>query len=327
MQSMNGTDPLASKTRLLDYLRLMRVSNVFTVVADVSMGFLLVRPELAPLDVFAVLIVASVLLYSAGMVLNDVFDLPRDRRERPERPIPSGRVSLATARRLGLALLLGGWVAGGVAGFLPGTVSDWGWRSGLIATVLVVMILGYNGVLKRTAAGPLAMGCCRLLNILLGMSAGVPMVEDWNIMGFGAAQLTAAAGIGLYVTGVTWFARSEATTSQRGQLGLAIGTMMLGIGMLGMVHRLLIQQGTPLVLLEPYWWMLLGMLAVPILRRCTIAISDPEPRQVQLAVRHALWSLIMLDAALVLLLHQVLALAIVALLIPTAILGKWIAST
>ncbi len=325
---MNGTDPLPSKTRLLDYLQLMRVSNVFTVVADVSMGFLLVRPELAPIGVLTVLIAASILLYSAGMVLNDVFDLPRDRRERPERPIPSGRVSLAAARRCGLALLLGGWFAGGAAGFLPGAVSDWGWRPGVIATLLVVMILAYNGGLKRTVAGPLAMGSCRLLNVLLGMSAGVPLTDDGNILGFGAAQLTAAAGIGVYVTGITWFARSEAKTSQRGQLGLAIGTMMLGIGMLGMVHRLLVQQqGAPLVLLEPYWWMLLGMLAVPILRRCTIAIADPEPRQVQLAVRHALWSLIMLDAALVLLLHQVLALAIVALLIPTAILGKWIAST
>jgi 4-hydroxybenzoate polyprenyltransferase len=325
---MNGKDPLSSQARLLDYLQLMRASNVFTVVADVSMGFLLVRPELAPLGVLVALIAASILLYSAGMVFNDVFDLPRDRRERPKRPIPSGRISLKTARRLGLALLLCGLVAGWSAGFLPGAVSHWGWRGGVIATLLVVMILAYNRVLKHTPAGPLAMGSCRLLNVLLGMSAGVPLTDDWNIMGFGAAQLVASAGIGIYVTGITWFARSEASTSPRGQLGLAIGTMMLGIGMLGMVHRLLSQQqGPPLVLLEPYWWMLLGMLAVPILRRCTIAISDPEPRQVQLAVRHALWSLIMLDAALVLLVHQALALAIVALLIPTAILGKWIAST
>lgn len=325
---MNGKDPLSSKARLLDYLQLMRVSNVFTAVADVSMGFLLVRPELAPVGVLLALIAASILLYSAGMVFNDVFDFPRDRRERPERPIPSGRISLKTARRLGLTLLLAGWIAGWSAGFLPGAVSDWGWRGGVIATLLVIMILAYNRVLKHTPAGPLAMGSCRLLNVLLGMSAGVPLTDDANIMGFGSAQLVAAAGIGIYVTGITWFARSEATTSQRGQLGLAIGTMMLGIGMLGMVHRLLLQQqGPPVVLLEPYWWMLLGMLAVPILRRCTIAISDPEPRQVQLAVRHALWSLIMLDAALVLLVHQELALAIVALLIPTAILGKWIAST
>ena len=32
-------------------------------------------------------------LYAAGMVLNDAFDAELDARERPERPIPSGRIS------------------------------------------------------------------------------------------------------------------------------------------------------------------------------------------------------------------------------------------
>jgi 4-hydroxybenzoate polyprenyltransferase len=325
---MSDQDHLHSSGRVLDYLRLMRISNVFTAIADVSMGFLFVQSPSAPLGTLAMLIVASGLLYTAGMVLNDVFDVQRDGRERPERPIPSGRIRLATARKLGFGLLLGGLVAGWVSGYLPGSVSGWGWRSGAVATVLVVLILAYNTVLKQTPLGPPAMGSCRLLNVLLGMSAGAPLIEGWNVIGFGAPQLTAAAGIGLYVTGITWFARSEATTSSRGALALASGTMIAGIATLGMVHRLLVQhQGVRLVLLEPYWWMLLGMLAVPILRRCSIAITDPAPQQVQLAVRHALWSLIMLDAALVLLLHDLYALGIVALLIPTAILGKWVAST
>jgi 4-hydroxybenzoate polyprenyltransferase len=325
---MNGNGPPRSRGNLLDYLRLMRISNVFTAIADVTMGFLLVRPSWAPLGVLGALIAASSLLYVAGMVLNDVFDVQRDARQRPERPIPSGRVRLGFARRLGWGLLLAGLISGWLAGYLPGAVSDWGWRSGAVATLLVAMIVAYNAALKQTLLGPAAMGSCRLLNVLLGMSAGVPFTEGWNLVGFGAPQLTAAVGIGIYVTGITWFARSEATTSQRGQLALATAAMMGGIAMLGMVHRLLIEQqlARPL-LLEPYWWMLLGMLAIPILRRCSMAISDPEPRQVQLAVRHALWSLIMLDAALVLLLHQFHALGIVALLIPTAILGKWVAST
>jgi 4-hydroxybenzoate polyprenyltransferase len=324
---MSDRDHLRSHGPVLDYLRLMRISNVFTAIADVSMGFLFAHSPSAPLGTLAMLIVASSLLYTAGMVLNDVFDVQRDCRERPERPIPSGRIRLATARNLGFGLLLGGLAAGWVTGYLPGSVSDWGWRSGAVATALVVMILAYNTVLKQTPLGPPAMGSCRLLNVLLGMSAGEPLINAWNMIGFGAPQLTVAAGIGVYVTGITWFARSEATTSSRRALALASGTMIAGIATLGMVHRLLVQYQVRPLLLEPYWWMLLGMLAVPIMRRCSLAISDPAPQQVRLAVRHALWSLIMLDAALVLLLHNLYALGIVALLIPTALLGKWVAST
>ena len=76
--------------QLLDYLRLVRLPNVFTALADVTMGFLFVHHTLQPLAVFLPLAAASALLYSAGMVLNDVWDVELDRRERPERPLPSG---------------------------------------------------------------------------------------------------------------------------------------------------------------------------------------------------------------------------------------------
>ena len=40
------------------------------------------------------LLLSSAGLYLGGMVLNDVFDARLDAVERPERPIPSGRVSI-----------------------------------------------------------------------------------------------------------------------------------------------------------------------------------------------------------------------------------------
>ncbi len=90
---------------LTPYVQLLRLPNLFTAMADVAMGFLFVRASWAwnpaPINlrpigawVLALLALASALLYAAGVVLNDVFDLERDRRERPERPLPSGRVSL-----------------------------------------------------------------------------------------------------------------------------------------------------------------------------------------------------------------------------------------
>ena len=51
-------------------------------------------------------------MYSAGMVLNDVFDVEVDRVERPERPLPSGQIPVGWARLLGFEMLFFGAVAG-----------------------------------------------------------------------------------------------------------------------------------------------------------------------------------------------------------------------
>lgn len=323
---MNQAAP-PPRSRLLDFLRLMRVSNVFTAVADVGMGFLFGHATLESWGPLLLLVAASALLYSAGMVLNDVFDVDLDRRQRPERPIPAGRVSLPTARMLGFGLLLAGLVCGWAAGLTAGAAAP-AWRSGVVATGLAACILAYDGAVKRTPLGPLTMGLCRLLNVLLGMSVAAAFDASGSILGYGPQHLAAAAGIGVYVTGVTWLARSEAGRSRRGQLVLATAVMAAGIVLLGFVHRLLLKYDpAPLALDEPMWWMLLAMLAVTIIRRCGMAIAGPGPQRVQEAVRHGIWSLIMLDAAVVLLLRDMYALGIIALLIPTAILGKWVAST
>src|SRR5207249_291792 len=87
-----GDDPAAT----------VRLPNVFTAFADIGLG-ILATWQLTP-EAFALgelgwvwsalfLMAASGCLYCAGMVFNDVFDLEQDKRERPSRPIPSGRVS------------------------------------------------------------------------------------------------------------------------------------------------------------------------------------------------------------------------------------------
>ena len=45
------------------------------------------------------------LLYTGGMYLNDAFDREVDARERPERPIPSGRVRAGSVFAIGFGLL------------------------------------------------------------------------------------------------------------------------------------------------------------------------------------------------------------------------------
>ena len=94
--------------KLLAYLQLIRLPNVFTAIADILMGYLVTVGSFG--YELALLILASCSLYSAGMVLNDVMDFEDDQRDRPNRPLPSGRIDRQWAQKLGCGLLLLGVV-------------------------------------------------------------------------------------------------------------------------------------------------------------------------------------------------------------------------
>src|SRR5947208_1792551 len=79
------------------------------------------------------------------------------------------------ASRLGSGLLAAGVVLAALAG-LPG--ESFRAAPGILAVLLAGAILLYDGVLKGTWAGPVAMGTCRFLNVLLGLAA-VPGALGW----------------------------------------------------------------------------------------------------------------------------------------------------
>ncbi len=323
---MAESDASATTSRLLAYCRLFRLPNVFTAVADVAMGFLFVQQKLLPWAVFVGLVLSSALLYVAGMVLNDVYDVEQDRRERPHRPIPAGDIALPIARRLGFLLLLAGALCGWLAPQVASLDGVSLVRSGCVATVLAAAIVAYDAVLKRTPLAPAIMGICRFLNVLLGMSIGRTVAGPAYLAGFAAYHLVAAAGIGVYIAGVTWFARTEAVTSRRSTLALATAVIAAGLGMLGWLYRVLPPHIPTMD--EKYWFILVGLLAFTIVRRCSTAVANPTPHRVQLAVKNAIWSLIVLDAAVVLLVCPAMwALVVLALVIPTVLLGTWIEAT
>jgi len=86
--SGENEDTSADSSKLLAYLQLFRAPNVFTAIADVAMGFVFVTGSLQPVGGFLCLALASCLLYTAGMILNDVYDFDVDLKERPSRPLP-----------------------------------------------------------------------------------------------------------------------------------------------------------------------------------------------------------------------------------------------
>jgi 4-hydroxybenzoate polyprenyltransferase len=301
--------------RFLAYAQLVRLPNAFTAMADIALAALATGALQGHIAAFICVLLASVSLYSAGMVLNDYFDLEQDLRERPFRPLPSGRVTRRTALLLGLSLLAAGVAFAALADSVSGADR---WRALIVAGLLVGAILLYDGVLKRTGLGPIAMGSCRFLNILLGMTANGQAIPTWGWL--------LALAIGTYIAGVTWFARTEAHTSNQNALMLAAAVMLVGL-LLALAVPALAQyleadvatsRGFPYLLVAFAGF--LGLAVLP-------AIAKPAPQRVQAAVKRSVLGLVLLDAILATGLIGLAGLALVILLAPAALLGKWIYST
>ena len=147
---------------LKGYLRLARPANLPTAAADVLAGVAIsgvltgislnVDWNTSKMWDMALLVFSSVFLYAAGVILNDVFDFKLDKVERPERPIPSGLISVRSAAVFGGVLMN----LGVLFSFLVGSVS------GMVAVTLGLSILLYDAFGKHHSFfGPLTMGICR----------------------------------------------------------------------------------------------------------------------------------------------------------------------
>jgi 4-hydroxybenzoate polyprenyltransferase len=319
---------------VIAWLKLLRLPNVFTAVADVTMGYLVTQRELQPASHVAFLVAASCLLYLSGMVLNDVFDAEADARDRPDRPIPSGRVPLRSATAAGWAMLASGVLVAWYASFLADDL-----RPGVIAMILAAAIVLYDGVLKRTPLALLLMGACRGLNVLLGMSLAVQHPAVFPSLRQMAARLDPdlpwrwwtdhewliVLGVGTYVVGVTVFARTDAHTSSRGRLFAGLAIILAGMGLLAAIPAL---TGYSLVIKRGGWYLLWAVLALITARRCLMAVLQPDPQRVQSAVRHCVQSIIVLDAAVCVgFAGPYWGLIVLSLLFPTILLTIWLQAT
>ncbi len=220
---------------ILPYLRLLRAGTLFSPAGDVVAGMCLVATASGnPVWTAAGgrAIAASVLLYGAGMVWNDIADRHEDARQRPERPIPSGQVPLAAAIAFGLLLLAGGLL-----------LSPCTWHHGLIAS----LVLAYDFVLKRRAMlGALAMGSLRALNLVTAAAGAIAVPT---------ALLAAAACYGGYIVAVTILGIYEDEKSVRPRAVVAVQTAPMLLAFAG----LLAAQGSlwpaPLLAAIPCLWL------------------------------------------------------------------------
>ncbi len=181
--------------RLKQYLLLVRLPNVFTALSNVLAGyFSLTAPAEASLLHVSMLMGSSALLYVSGIVLNDYFDIEMDRKERPGRPLPSGRVS----KRGALALAILTLAAANVIALLVSPASL------VVSAVLSAVIFAYDYRAKKGRLGPAAMAGARFMNVLLGASPALLVLDalPWY-------TLFAAGAMFAYVYAIMLLSRKE----------------------------------------------------------------------------------------------------------------------
>lgn len=175
------------RTAVRAWVELLRLPALATVPGDALAGAVTARSAGPGSGRSAAPAVgASLCLYAAGMALNDWADREEDAAERPERPIPSGRVRPAAA----LAAATGLTAAGVALAARAGT------RAGLTATALAATVWAYDLGLKRTPAGPVAMGAARGLDLLMGAAAtGSVPARAWRAGGVLACHTAAVTAV------------------------------------------------------------------------------------------------------------------------------------
>lgn len=260
----------------------MRPANILSAFADILLGFaasgavqytsgLSLTSQHWP-DL-ALLLLSTFGLYGGGVVFNDVFDADLDRVERPERPIPSGRVSVREGATLGIFLLL----IGIIAAFMVHTTS------GILAITVAVLAVVYDAYSKHfNLLGPLNMGLCRGGNLLLGVSVIPAMVPTlWFL---------AIIPI-IYIAAITTISQGEVHGGNTTKLRIGLLMYMavfICIALLPLAISFRIMLSIPFLLLFAY------LIFPPLIK----AIQEPAPQLIGKSVKAGVLSLIVMDAAI-----------------------------
>lgn len=304
---------------------LVRLPNVFTAPPDVVAGAALATVAggtvaTAPGDAgttataggtvavpeLAGLAAASATIYAAGTTLNDYFDADVDAVERPERPIPSGRVSRTGALGLGVVLLAVGvalaFASAGVAG-------------GAVAAVLAAVVVAYDGLAKGTPVGYGLMGATRGLNVLLGTTVG----GTSTVAAMGTPPILAVpAVVTLYVAGVTWMAADEAQGGDR----TAVATVG-GLAVLAALVPPVLAATSSTGPVRPAAATLLSLAFLGFVGRALVAAyRDPSPAVVGPTVGRCVLGLVILAAAVAAVAGVAWAVAALAFLVPATGLAR-----
>lgn len=279
---------------------------MITAVADILAGMSIVHfvfdTNYFHVQSVLYLSISTLGLYGGGVVFNDVFDAELDAIERPERAIPSKKVTLTEASILGSILLL----IGVISAYLQSPLSAF------FAIITAIAALVYDKWGKHHSfLGPINMGLCRGFNLLLGMSA---MPEQWQDF-----QYLAIIPV-IYIAAITMVSRGEVHGGSKNILYFAALLYLLVSSAQLYVS---FTRGTlwlTAILVASH----LYLIGKPLFK----AIQHPIGPNIGKAVKAGVLSLIIMDAAWVSLSGNIVQTLIVVLLLPLSMrLAKMFAVT
>lgn len=257
------------------YLQLARPANLVTAISDILAGMAIAGCGLIFLKdhllTLVLLSVSTVGLYGGGVVFNDLFDAELDAIERPERAIPSGKISKQNAFIYGSLLILIGIISATYLSF----------NSGIIATIVAFLAVFYDKYGKHNDLfGPINMGLCRGGNLLLGMSADFSKLEHFWWIGFVPV---------IYIAAITMVSRGEVHGGNSKILKFALFLYML----VSAVQLYIAHQNSFLMLAVPIVLLHLILTIRPLIN----AIQNPIGPNIGKAVKAGVISLIVMNAA------------------------------
>jgi len=155
---------LMLKRKVTGLIRLFRPELPFAAGVTVLMGEMVALGGLPSVREALLGFICAFLLSASALILNDVFDLEVDLVNAPERPIPSGAVSVREAVGLSVPVILGGWAAAlamgpstlvfGVFIWVIGFLYNWKFkRSGLPGNLMVATSVASCFILGGMAVG------------------------------------------------------------------------------------------------------------------------------------------------------------------------------
>ena len=275
----------------------MRPANIVTAVADILAGIAIAGYLSQDNDTYTpilLLILSTIGLYGGGVVMNDVFDADLDAKERPERPIPSGLVRESEGAILGILLL----VAGVAVAFQLSTMS------GSIALLIALAALVYDKFGKHHRfLGPINMGLCRGLNLLLGISVVQPLVSEYWYLGVVPV---------IYIGAITMISQGEVHGGNKSTLYLAAA--LYGIAMLSVLYASVVRNEELVTII------FIGLWAVMVFLPLKAAVRNPEGRMIGRAVKAGVLALILMNAAWAAAFGAWYMALIIVLLLPLSIL-------
>jgi 4-hydroxybenzoate polyprenyltransferase len=303
-------EPLVFK----QYIILVRLPNVFTAASNILPGYFTIVTAISSSFIntnilyLIGLMTSSSLLYLAGIVFNDYFDIEIDKKERPNRPLPSGKVT----KRKALIIAISSMIAANVLALVIN------WTSFIVAVILTIIIIAYDCRLKHnTTTGPITMGFARFINVILGASPAFPtlLLSSTSIK----ILLFIATSLFLYVIAISILSKKEVNGKVTKLIILSsfsiVFVVIVSIAIAGLIGMF---QSTVFVNLA-----LFSVVMIITFRSTLRGLYNLAPIHIRNIIRNMIISIIILDSVFVSgIIGLNFGLATLLLIIPPILLAK-----